>query len=200
MNEAKLKSPPEPSDATEARPTLGAIIRSRRSAGDLRLVDLAERTGLSVSYLSQVEHNRICPSVGALGRIAQGLGTTVGAIFEEIDETTKATWAVVRSNERKTIMLPNSPIRNELLVPNLQGALEVMLTKIPPGTKSVIFNHTGDECGYVLTGRLHYWIGDQLVVLNAGDAITHKSNVPHRYENRTRKTVETLWIITPPGF
>jgi quercetin dioxygenase-like cupin family protein len=176
------------------------LLRSRRSAADLRLVDLAERTGLSVSYLSQVEHNRICPSVVALGRIAQGLGTTVGAIFEDIDETTKTTWAVVRSNERKIVMLPNSPIRNELLVPNLQGALEVMLTKIPPSTKSVIFNHTGDECGYVLTGTLHYWIGEQLVVLNAGDTITHKSNVPHRYENRTRKMVETIWIITPPGF
>ena len=104
----------------------------------MRLVDLADRTGLSASYLSQVEHNRICPSVVALGRIAQGLGVSVGAIFEEIDEGTRATWSVVRHTERKIVMLPNSPIRNELLVPNLQGALEVMVTKIPPGTKSGI--------------------------------------------------------------
>lgn len=191
---------PQPDEAPEQRPTLGAVVKSRRTAAQLRLVDLAERTGLSASYLSQVEHNRICPSVTALGRIAQGLGVTVGAIFEEVDETTKSSWAVVRRNERKIIMLPNSPIRNELLVPNLQGALEVMLTTIPPGTKSVVFNHSGDELGYVLSGKLHYFVGDQLVVLNTGDAISHKSNVPHRYENRTKKKVETLWIITPPGF
>ena len=166
----------------------------------MRLVDLADRTGLSASYLSQVEHNRICPSVVALGRIAQGLGVSVGAIFEEIDEGTRATWSVVRHTERKIVMLPNSPIRNELLVPNLQGALEVMVTKIPPGTKSGIFNHAGDECGYVLSGTLHYWLGDEAIVLNRGDAISHKSNIPHRYENRSKRMVETIWIITPPGF
>ena len=166
----------------------------------LRLVDLASRIGLSASYLSQVEHDRIYPSIVALGRIAQGLGTSMGAIFTELDDNASPTCSVVRRSERKTVMFPNSPIRNELLVRNLQGALEVMWTDIPPGAKSPVFRHEGEECGIILSGRLHYWVGEEGFVLDAGDAISYKSNVPHRYENRTRKSVQTIWVVTPPGF
>jgi len=180
--------------------SLGGVIRARRLYMGLRLVDLASRIGLSASYLSQVEHDRIYPSIVALGRIAQGLGTSMGAIFTELDDNASPTCSVVRRSERKTVMFPNSPIRNELLVRNLQGALEVMWTDIPPGAKSPVFRHEGEECGIILSGRLHYWVGEEGFVLDAGDAISYKSNVPHRYENRTRKSVQTIWVVTPPGF
>jgi quercetin dioxygenase-like cupin family protein len=180
--------------------TLGSAIRNRRVKAGLRLNELAKRTDLSSSYLSQVERDRICPSIVALGRIAQGLETGVGAIFSEIDESARAACSVVRRDDRKTILFPNSAIRNELLVRNLQGALEVIWSKIPPGSRSPEFKHDGEECGVILSGSLHYWVEGESYILNEGDAISYKSNVPHRYENRTNRIVETIWIITPPGF
>jgi quercetin dioxygenase-like cupin family protein/DNA-binding XRE family transcriptional regulator len=180
--------------------TLGKTLRARRHAAELRLVDLAARSDVSAGYLSQVEHDRICPSIVALGRIAKALNTTVAAIFTELDEGTRSGACVVRRDARKTLLFPNSATRNELLVGNLQGALEVMWSRIPPGAKSPIFRHEGEECGVIISGKLTYWVGNEEYLLEPGDAISYKSDIPHRYENRTKREVETIWIITPPGF
>lgn len=115
--------------------TLGEAIRARRLSADLRLVDLALKSVVSASYLSQVENDRICPSIVALGRMAKGLGTTVAAIFAEIDGSTRRTPSVVRRNQRKALIYPNSKVKNELLVSNLQGALQVMWSRIPKGRR-----------------------------------------------------------------
>ena len=48
------------------RSYVGDIIRARRRALDLTLMDVARKTGFSASYLSQVERNLVAPSVAAL--------------------------------------------------------------------------------------------------------------------------------------
>jgi len=197
---AKTNAASRPFAADTAELTLGKALRVRRHAAELRLVDLAVRSDVSAGYLSQVEHDRICPSIVALGRIAKALNTTVAAIFTDIDQGTRSGACVVRRDARKTLLFPNCETRNELLVGNLQGALEVMWSRIPAGAKSPIFRHEGEECGVIISGKLTYWVGNEEYLLEHGDAISYKSDIPHRYENRSRRDVETIWIITPPGF
>ena len=52
---------------------LGALIRARRQAAGLSLRALAERTGVSNAYLSQVERGRHEPSISVLKAIADAL-------------------------------------------------------------------------------------------------------------------------------
>jgi transcriptional regulator with XRE-family HTH domain len=180
--------------------TLGQAIRQRRTAAKLRLVDLAEKIGVSPSYLSQIERDRISPSVTALGRIAEGLSTTVAALFESTESSRQRVSPVVRRTQRKVLIYPDSRTRNELLTPHLSGALEVLWSTIPPGTKSPVFQHDGEECGVVLKGELAYFLGEERFVLRAGDSITYRSRIPHWYENRTARVVEAIWVETPPSF
>jgi transcriptional regulator with XRE-family HTH domain len=180
--------------------TLGQAIRQRRTAAKLRLIDLAEKIGVSSSYLSQIERDRISPSVTALGRIAEGLSTTVAALFESTESSRQRASPVVRRTQRKVLIYPDSQTRNELLTPHLSGALEVLWSTIPPGTKSPVFQHDGEECGVVLKGELAYFLGDERFVLRAGDSITYRSRIPHWYENRTARVVEAIWVETPPSF
>ena len=49
----------------------------------MTLEKLAQSTGLTISFLSQVERDVVSPSVASLQKIARALGTTVGALFEE---------------------------------------------------------------------------------------------------------------------
>lgn len=62
--------------------TLGKRIRRIRAQRELTLEKLAQSTGLTVSFLSQVERNATSPSVESLQKIARALGTKVGAFFE----------------------------------------------------------------------------------------------------------------------
>jgi mannose-6-phosphate isomerase-like protein (cupin superfamily) len=108
---------------------------------------------------------------------------------------------VVRADQRKVLIYPGSGIRNELLSPDLQRAIQLMWIVMPPGTDTGDFLvHEGEECGIVLQGTLEIWVGDERHVLNPGDAIYHPSSAPHRSRNVGEVDVIMVGAITPPSF
>lgn len=54
---------------------LGLEVRRRRLSATLSLSELADRSGLSLSYISDVERGRHLPTLEALDRLGTGLGT-----------------------------------------------------------------------------------------------------------------------------
>ncbi|MGL5094123.1 MAG: response regulator [Planctomycetia bacterium] len=67
--------------ANELHRAIGEKIREGRKSKGLTLAQLAERTGLSVGFLSQVELGKNSASIDTLYRIARALGTDVGGFF-----------------------------------------------------------------------------------------------------------------------
>ena len=103
---------------------------------------------------------------------------------------------------RKALIYPGSGIVNELLTPDLKGDLQMMWVVIPPGadTGDEPLIHEGEECGLVLQGEVEIWVGDEHYILGPGDAIYHKSTVPHRSRNIGETDVIVVVAITPPSF
>lgn len=60
---------------------VGAKVRSLRKEQDLTLKQVARRTGLSVSLLSQIERAESAASVASLFKIASALNSTLGDLF-----------------------------------------------------------------------------------------------------------------------
>ena len=60
---------------------LGDAIRTLRKTQELTLKQIARRSGLSVSLLSQIERAESSASIDSLYRIAVALGTPVHALF-----------------------------------------------------------------------------------------------------------------------
>jgi transcriptional regulator with XRE-family HTH domain len=60
---------------------LGALLRAQRTAADLTLRDLSERTKVSNAYLSQLERGLHEPSLGVLRAIASALGMPLGLLL-----------------------------------------------------------------------------------------------------------------------
>ena len=69
--------------------TVGARIRSRRKECGLTLKMLSAKCGISVSFLSDIEHGRRNPSLDKLRTIAEGLYTTVSYLLGEEDAAQK---------------------------------------------------------------------------------------------------------------
>lgn len=190
-----------------ARPSLGAKIREHRKARRLTLIELAEQCGISPSFLSQIERNKANPSVSTLKTIAKVFGVSLGSFFEEEGESTgpqqmaETLAKVVRADRRKILVYPGSGIRNELLSPDLQHAIQLMWIVMPPSTDTGDFLvHEGEECGIVLQGTVEIRVGNEQYILNAGDAIYHPSSVPHRSRNIGDTDVIMVGAITPPSF
>ncbi|WP_075217590.1 helix-turn-helix domain-containing protein [Mongoliimonas terrestris] len=179
---------------------LGSDIRALRQARDMTLTRLAEETGLSVGLLSQVERGLSEPSVKALHLIATALGTTVGSFFRDADAPASG-GLVVRRDARKRIDYGGG-IHDELLSPSLDGSLELLLCRLPPGASSgdEPYAHEGEEAGYVLAGTLDLDVDGVIHRLNTGDSFGFPSTRPHRYRNPGSKETVVVWAVTPPSY
>jgi len=67
------------------------------------LEQLARRTGLTVSFLSQVERDAASPSIDSLRKIAQTLGARIGALFEEEEEARKELTLIRKAERLRTV-------------------------------------------------------------------------------------------------
>src|SRR5438552_1890323 len=70
------------------RESLGAAIRERRKALGLTLAQMAQRTGVSLGYLSQIELGKNSASIETLYRISLGLGIKMAELFQTVQPPT----------------------------------------------------------------------------------------------------------------
>ena len=178
---------------------LGERIRQQRQQLNLSLQELAARTGLTASFLSQVERDVTEPSISSLRRVASALEVPV--FYFLLDERTRS--PVVRKAQRRILRLHDTAAQWELLSPSdptLQ--LEVVITKLPPGVASgdEFTAHPGEECFVVLKGEMEITVAEETYRLHEGDAIQFRSTIPHRIRNGGETELQVLAAITPPKF
>ena len=180
----------------------GSDIRRVRKQKELTLTQLASMTGLSISFLSQVERNLLTPSVSALKRIADVLGIRAGSFMFKADRAMgTARVGIVRRRERKRITLPASNISYELLSPDLRRRTSILWLHAAPGAQSgPAFSHEGEDGVVVLKGRLKVEVGGVWHDLSSGDSIYFNSELPHRWCNGSKRKAEAIWVSAPPSF
>lgn len=66
------------------RESLGQAIRERRKALSLTLAQMAQRTNVSLGYLSQIELGKNSASIETLYRISLGLGVRIADLFQSV--------------------------------------------------------------------------------------------------------------------
>jgi transcriptional regulator with XRE-family HTH domain len=183
--------------ATELQ--LGPRIRSLRQARNVTLRELAERAGVTESFLSQVEREVTSPSIASVQRIARALDLGIAELFVEDAPIGR----VVRRAERRRISYPGLRAVDEFLTSGRTGRLQVILSTIEAGggTGDEPYTHDSDEeVVIVLEGRLELWVGDEAHHLETGDAITYPSRQPHWNRNPGPGPAVVLFCATPPSF
>jgi transcriptional regulator with XRE-family HTH domain len=178
---------------------LGARIRSLRQARRLTLRDVAERAGVTESFLSQVERDVTSPSIATVHRIARALDLSIAQLFAQDADTGR----VVRREARRRVEYPGLKAVDEFLTSNVAGRLQVIMSTIEAGggTGAEPYTHESDEeTVIVLAGVLDLWVGDEHYVLREGDAITFPSRIPHWNVNRGATPATVLFCMTPPSF
>jgi transcriptional regulator with XRE-family HTH domain len=205
MNRAlrpKLRIEPRAEPAPSGEPRLiGSEIRRLRKARGLTLAAIAEASGLSIAHLSLLERDRATPSIKALHAVSRALGVTISWFFQVSEVPEEERDLVVRRSRRRRLDYSTGLV-DELLSPNLSGALELLSCRFPPGASSggEPYTHSGEEAGVVIRGRLELWVDGRTVTLEAGDSFGFQSSLPHRYRNPGPDETEVIWAITPPSY
>lgn len=180
---------------------IGEQLRELRKIKGLTLQQVADGVRVSTGYLSQIERNRSKLPIGVLKKIADVLGVRMNWFFQpEIIGPMEERGFIVRAGKRRKMSFTGTGIHEELLSPNLNGPLEMLLSVIEPGADSDFYSHDGFEAGYLMKGSLDLWIGERQFRLERGDAFSFKSATVHRCANPGRERAEVIWIITPPHY
>jgi transcriptional regulator with XRE-family HTH domain len=192
-----------PEDRSAASPELeiGEQIRELRRIKGMTLQQVADAVGISTGYLSQIERNRSKLPIGVLKRIADLLGVHMNWFFQpQTAGPPEERDVIVRAGRRRKMSFTGTGIGEELLSPNLNGPLELLLSTIAPGSDSDYYSHDGVEAGLVVEGTLDLWVGERHFRLETGDSFSFKSTVPHRCANPGATPTRVGWVITPPHY
>lgn len=180
---------------------LGQQIRTLRKIKGMTLQHIADAVGVSTGYLSQIERNRSKLPIGVLKKIANVLGVQLSWFFQpDVIGPAEEREFIVRAGRRRKMSFTGTGISEELLSPNLNGPLEVLLSTIAPGADSDFYSHDGFEAGLVVRGVLDLWIGDKTFRLEKGDSFSFPSTTAHRCANPGTEPTEIVWVITPPHY
>ncbi|WP_368498652.1 helix-turn-helix domain-containing protein [Herbiconiux sp. A18JL235] len=176
---------------------LGERLKALRTGRGLTLKELSQRTGLSVSMLSQIESGTADPSLGSLRTLANVFEASIATLFSDPDAPLVH---VSRPGSRHQLTVGESGYTYDRLTPG-RGDLEVLRAEIPPGASSSAqpWAHPSTECAYVIEGVLSVEVGAQRFTVKAGESITFDSREPHRYLNETEASVQVVISVTPPS-
>lgn len=189
----------EHNTATPSRSSegVGARIKAFRTARRVSLRQLAEMTGTTASFISQLERNLSGATASTLMRIASALDLGINDLF---DEQEGPVHRVLSKAERPTL-------------PVSQGCHKTLLSRRPihefevygghfevgGSTGAEAYTHGGKhEMFVVLKGTVELTLADERFVMNEGDSIEYATSTPHRTVNVGKTPAEVLWIIAPP--
>jgi transcriptional regulator with XRE-family HTH domain len=178
---------------------IGDRIRRLRLKKSMGLVELGKQTGLSASFLSQLETGRVVPTLRNLARIALVFSKDLSYFFESDPHPV---FQIHRRKER--VRLPQSGVETPTyffeslgyMVPDRE--MDPYFAEFVPQAKAVepkAHMHAGFEFLYVLEGELEVRHGEQGCMLGAGDAVYFDSSTPHAYQCAGRKPASAI-IVT----
>ncbi len=169
-------------------PTLGALLRGYRSRAGWTLKEMSANSGIPVSTLSKIEHDRLTLTYDKLQQLSQRLGLRMSELFAEDDGAPVQPVTARRSlgtiGQSVRIETANydyyylcTELRKKRMIP--------VVAKIRAKTAEEfgeLVKHSGEEFIYVLKGRIavitEFY---DPVLLGEGESIYLDSSMGHAY-------------------
>jgi transcriptional regulator with XRE-family HTH domain len=175
----------EAAEGVIAEKRIGERIKYLRLKKSMGLVELGRHTGLSASFLSQLETGRVVPTLRNLARIAMVFSKDLSYFFDPEPETL---FRVHRAKGR--VRLPQTGVADPsyffeslgYLVPDrlLDPYYAEFLPK-KPGREPKPHQHMGCEFLFLLSGKLDVQHGEMMHHVEPGDAIYFDADTVHSY-------------------
>ena len=175
---------------------IGERIRNLRNRNGLTQQELADRTELTKGFISQLERGQVSASVVTLFDLIECLGTTPAEVFRQEEEK------VVFSENEYFEKIDDAGNSRQWIVPSAQKyQMEPLLVTIRPhGVLEEDKPHTGEEFGFVISGKINLYLGEKVYHAKAGESFYYQADQKHHISNPGSRPAKLLWISSPPEF
>ena len=182
---------------------IGNVIRELRLKDNLTIAEVAAQAGISRGMVSKIENGQVSTSLETLSKIVQALGVSLAHLFRHYNMPSGgaqlvkngAGMEVVRRGTKRghayhLLAYDQEPRKAfEPFLITMDDASEVFPT----------FEHPGTEFIYMLKGRIEYRHGQQTYVLEPGDSLTFRGDIPHGPERLIELPIHFLSTIIYGG-
>jgi len=161
---------------------IGDNIKLKRKAIGLTLQQIADETGLSIGFLSNLERDLCSPTISALQKVCEVLGTEM---FEILRPSSEGRILVKKDERREMFYSHASKVKYEEIVDGYRRINGICITLEPgadygPITKGHLQE---DELLIAAIGTAEIDVNGVKYVLNEGDSIYIEMGTPHKYIN-----------------
>ncbi|MDJ0631270.1 MAG: XRE family transcriptional regulator [Rhodobacter sp.] len=191
----------------ETLTSLGSEVRQVRKARQMTLRDLSAETGISVSHLSAIERGAVNPSVEFVHRIAEALNISSDWFFARRAGSgpMERAYVVRRQNRRDLNKLYGEGIKtlgltDELLSSSIGGSFFMGIATYEPNSSRPghpMYQHDGEQHGFILKGELELQIADEKITLREGDSYSFPTDIIHNARNVMDEPCQLVWSISP---
>lgn len=178
---------------------LGAFLRAIRMEKSLTIKDVAQKAGISSSLLSQIERNRISPSLDTLLIILEVYGVSPDHFFKSYEISSRV--EIIKTDERKIICRKGFKYEKLSGRSQIKGnhSFNAFFLELEPGARrgDASKGHLGRELGIIVKGSADLAYGDEIYRLTEGDSVSFFSEIPHMLINNGNINFQAYWVVTP---
>jgi transcriptional regulator with XRE-family HTH domain len=183
-------------DVTQTLAAMGPRLRGVRECRGVTLAAVSCATGISPSTLSRIETGRRKPTLEVVLQLAKEYAVSL----DELVGTAPAPTAEPRSAAPHSFGDDKAVLPLTRHVGGLHAHKHVLPAVAEPPGRPRQVSHEGYEWLCVLYGRLWLALGNQDLVLTAGDVVEFDTRIPHGVANaRSTGPVEYLIMFGPQG-
>jgi len=178
----------------------GEKIRAVRERKGFTLKEVAAKAAVSESLVSQIERNKVSPSVDTLLAVADALEIDYEYLFRDHRQKKRVT--IVRADQRQSMVRNKVSLQQLSVLDEIprEHSIEAFLLEIAPGGEKgdPEYGHSGREFGVILEGSAQLDYGYETYELNRGDTVSFQSDIPHLFKNSGDTVLKAIWVVTPP--
>ena len=178
---------------------LGSLIRTLRQKHSLTIAEVAERIGISRGMLSKIENAQTSTSLETLEKIASALGISLAALFRDYNVPEGGAQLIKNCEAMEVVRRGTKRGHTYKLLAYDRGQTKVfepfLIEMDDVAEVFPTFEHAGTEFIYMLDGKIEYRHGQHTYLLEPGDALTFRGDIPHGPEKLVELPIRFLAII-----
>lgn len=162
----------------------------------MTLEALAERSGVTKSYLSKVERGRSIPSIAVGASLAKALDVPLDTLFTDAEELADVT--VTRAGERQPLTSgegTGSRYEGIALRAGTKRMTPFMLHPPHDAAPAPFRDHPGEEFVFVHEGRAELHFPARTITLGPGDSAYFKATTPHKFASLGTERAALLLVV-----
>lgn len=178
---------------------VGKKLKAIRLKNDMTIQELAAQSKVSSNMISRVERGLTIPSVEILMKLAGVFDKSINFFVEEVSTTHEIVFSSPGGRDT-TVYDDADNMHTESFTSGLRDPQFMsFLCTVPKGGSSGQKNmyHPGDELIVLIDGQLLVTIAGEEHSLVAGDSLSFKSHLPHRWDNVGDDDAHIIWTLSP---